>query len=336
MYTVAAALYPDALATSITLPMEILQAAGQMAKARNRGREQTRFLLASGDPALAPVRVSSGIVLQPETHLAQLPAIDLLLLPAIWRSPQRTLHLADPWLDLLRDVAASGTAICSVGTASVLLAEAGLLEARPATTHWNYFDQFARRYPEVQLKTRHLITQSENIYCVGSVNSIADLMVHIIERWFGTRIAHSVEQQFSPEIRRAFQAAAYQSAHSNHHDETVLEAQALLQEHLGSGLQTGELARRIGVSSSTLNRRFRDAIGQTPHQYLTELRLENAAELLRRSNLGIGEICWQVGLRDMSSFARLFRARFDTSPSRYRQASRGKLFENDRHPGPVQ
>ncbi len=331
MYTVAAALYPDALATSVTLPMEILQAASQVASVRHRGQPQARFLLASADPTLAPVQLASGISLQPAMHMARLPPIDLLLLPAIWRNPARTLRGARPWLEQLQDIAAAGTAICSVGSASAILAEAGLLNNRPATTHWNYFGAFSRRYPRVQLKTRHLITQSDNIYCVGSVNSTADLMVHIIERWFGTRVARSVEQQFSPEIRRAFHAAAYQSgAHSNHHDETVVEAQALLQEHLGEGLRLGELAQRLAISPSTLGRRFREALGQTPQQYLTEIRLDTAAELLRRSNLGVGEICWQVGLRDTSSFARLFRSRFGTSPSRYREASRGKLFENTR------
>ncbi len=331
MYTVATALYPDALATSVTLPMEILQAASQMASAKSRGQKLAHFLLCSADPALRPVRLASGIALQPAAHLAQLPPIDLLLLPAIWRSPLRTIRGARPWFGLLRRIATANTPICSVGTASALLAEAGLLDDRPATTHWNFFEPFARRYPAVQLKTRHLITQSDNLYCVGSVNSIADLMVHIIERWFGTHIARSIEQQFSPEIRQAFHAAAYQSnTNNNHHDEMVLEAQTLLQDHLGNGLKLGELASWLDVSSSTLSRRFREALEQTPQQYLTDLRLDTAADLLRRSNLSIGEVCWQVGLRDTSSFSRLFRSRFDTSPSRYRKASRGKLFKNTR------
>lgn len=87
-----------------------------------------------------------------------------------------------------------------MGTGSYLLAEAGLLDGKPATTHWNYFEQFSQRYPAVDLKSRHLITQSDNIYCVGSVNSIADLMVHMVEEWFGSRIARAVENQFSPAV----------------------------------------------------------------------------------------------------------------------------------------
>lgn len=328
MYTVAALLYPDALATSVTLPMEILQAASQMASVADRGRPQVRFLLAG--PDLDPLPLASGIMLQPTVRYADLLplSLDLLLLPAIWRNPLPTLRAAEPWLPALADIAESGTRLCSVGTASSLLAEAGLLDGRPATTHWNDFQHFAQRYPKVQLKTRHLITQSDNIYCVGSVNSIADLMVHVIEGWFGTRVARAVEQQFSPEIRQSFRAAAYQgSGGSVHHDETVLQAQQFLQEHLGERVDLGALAGRLDISPRTLARRFREATGQSPRQYLTALRLASARDLLRRSNLGISEICWQVGLGDVSYFSRLFRRHHGVSPMRYREAARGKLFD---------
>ncbi|WP_116364460.1 GlxA family transcriptional regulator [Parahaliea mediterranea] len=332
MYTAAAALYPDALASSVTLPMEILQAASQMASVGSRGRAQARFLLTA--PEATPLRLASGIQLTPDLPFAQLPPLDLLILPAIWRNPLPTLKGAAPWLSQLSAIAGGGTRICSVGTASCLLAEAGLLNGRPATTHWNYFERFARRYPRVQLKTRHLITQSNNIYCVGSVNSIADLMVHIVEDWFGTRVARAVEQQFSPEIRRSFRAAAYQDGpRSSHHDETVLRAQQYLQDHLASGASLDALARQLDISPRTLSRRFRNATGYTPQQYLNSLRLTTARDLLRRSNLSIAEICWQLGLQDVSYFARLFRRHHGMSPMRYRQAARGKLFDPQPAPG---
>lgn len=325
MYTVAAVLYPDALATSITLPMEILQAAGQMASVSERGKSKVRMLLAA--PQKVPISLSGGINLNPDIAFDDLPPLDLLLLPAIWRNPMPTLKQARPWLKRLREMSESGTRICSVGTSSCLLAEAGLLNGRPATTHWNYFDQFARRYPRVQLKTRHLITQSDNIYCVGSVNSIADLMVHIVEEWFGSHIARAVENQFSPEIRRPFRAAAYQNEpQSSHHDETVLQAQEWIQEHLAQPISLAKLADHLRVSSRTLNRRFHQATGFSPQNYLNKLRVSEGKELLRHSNLSVSDIAWQVGLQDVSHFSRLFREHVGMTPLRYREAVRGKLF----------
>lgn len=333
MYTAAAALYPDALASSVTLPMEILQAASQMASVGARGQPQARFLLAG--PDLGPMSLASGIQLQPTVRFDDLPPLDLLLLPAIWRNPLPTIRASAPWLHSLEGIASTGTRICTVGTASSLLAETGLLDGKPATTHWNYFKRFARRYPKVRLKTRHLITQSDNIYCVGSVNSIADLMVHILEDWFGTRIARAVEQQFSPEIRQSFRAAAYQAGgRGAHHDETVLQAQQYLQEHMAGGVSIAGLARRLDVSPRTLSRRFREATGGSPQQYLNNLRLTTARDLLRRSNLSISEISWQVGLQDVSYFTHLFRRHHGVSPRRYRAAARGKLFDPRDAAGP--
>jgi transcriptional regulator GlxA family with amidase domain len=329
MYTAAALLYPDALATSITLPMEILQAASQMASVRaptrNRGREQVRFLLAGPDRKM--LRLPSGLTLKPQMAYEELPALDLLLLPAIWRNPQPTVRRFATWRHLLAEHAATGTKLCSVGTGSCLLAEAGLLAGRPATTHWNYFEQFAQRYPDTQLKSRHLITQSDNIYCVGSVNSIADLMVHIVEEWFGSRIARAVENQFSPEIRRAFGAAAYQNEpDSSHPDETVVQAQQWLQDNLANRVSIGRLANHLGLTSRTLNRRFKSATGLTPQAYLQNLRVTAAKDLLRHSNLSVGEIAWRLGLQDVSYFSQLFRRHSGMSPLRYREAVRGKLF----------
>ena len=325
MFTAAALLYPDALATSITLPMEILQAASQMASLQSRGQPQVRFLLAA--PERRQLQLGSGITLKPDTTIDRLPALDLLLLPAIWRSPLPTLGAARSWLPAIRSMAATGTRVCTVGTASYLLAETGLLDGKPATTHWHYFDRFAKRYPEVQLKTRHLITQSDNFYCVGSVNSIADLMIHLVEEWFGSRIARAVENQFSPEIRRSFNDAAYQDEPlTSHHDETVLEAQQWLQEHLSSPITIGSLAKHLDLSTRTLNRRFRQATGMSPLHYLGTLRIALARDLLRHSNLPVTEIAWKTGLQDTSYFGQLFRRHTGVTPLAYRSATRGKLF----------
>ncbi|NQX89181.1 MAG: helix-turn-helix domain-containing protein [Halioglobus sp.] len=325
MYTAAALLFPRALATSVTLPMEILQAASQMASIAQRGQNQVRFLLAGRDRQ--HITLGSGIALKPDVTLAELPPLDLLLLPAIWRNPLPAVRAEKDWLGLLSKHAAAGTRICSVGTGSFLLAEADLLRNKSATTHWNYFGQFTARYPEVELKTRHLITQSDNIYCVGSVNSIADLMIHIVDEWFGSRIARAVESQFSPEIRTRFNDAAYQNeADSSHHDEIVAQVQQQLQSNLSTPLSMAELAATVQLSTRTLNRRFKRATGLTPLSYLQSLRIAGAKDLLRHSNLSVGEIAWQLGVQDVSYFSQLFRHHCDMTPLKYREAVRGKLF----------
>ena len=328
MYQVAALLYPDALATSITLPLEILQAAGQMARVKNRNSPGVASLLAG--PSREPISVFGGISLRPDVSYRDLPPLDLLIIPAIWRNPLPTVREAKPWLQQLRVIASADTKVCAVGTGATLLAEAGLLDGRPATTHWNYLETFRRRYPQVKLKSRHLITQSDNIYCVGSVNSIADLVVHVVEEWYGKAIARMVENQFSPEIRRPFRAAAYQTdPHGSHHDELVLEAQQRMHEQLSQKLNIGTLAAELGISPRSLNRRFHQATGHSPQAWLQQLRISQAKDLLRHSNLAVSEVAWQVGISDASHFGRLFRTQVGMTPARYREAVRGKLFVPD-------
>ncbi len=322
---VVAALYPRALATSITLPMDVLQAAGHAAGARDRGRNPVSFQLAAAAPG--PVEVSGGISLAPEIGLDAVEPCDMLLLPGLWRNPQPVLRRETAWLPLIKRLYDAGTTICSVGTGSCFLAEAGLLDDRAATTHWHYFDEFATRYPAVQLKRRHLITQSEQIYCAGSVNSVADLMIHLVEDWFGQRIARQIESQFSPEIRRPFRAHAFQSVDdSAHHDELVLAAQERLQDQLHQPISLAELASELQCSDRTLTRRFNAATGQTPSAYLRNQRLAAARELLRTTNLSVGEVAWQVGLHDVSYFTALFQKHLGQTPGRYRKSVRGKLF----------
>ncbi len=323
---VIAALYPRALATSLALPMDVLQAAGQAASIENRGQSQVKFELAAVD--MQPVSIVGGLQLVPDLTLDQVTGCDMLLLPGMWRNPQPVLRSQGAWLDVLPALAATGTTICSVGTASCFLAACGLLDDRAGTTHWAYFDEFERRYPRVKLKKRHLITQSDNLYCTGSVNSGADLMIHLVEEWFGQRIARRIESQFSPEIRRPFRAHAYQAIDdSAHHDELVLNAQQWLQDQLHQSISMTGLADSLQCSLRTLNRRFKSVVGQTPTAYLRSQRLTAAKELLRTSNLAVGEVAWQVGLHDVSYFTSLFRKHIGQTPARYRRSVRGKLFK---------
>ena len=327
---VVVALYPRALPTSLALPMDILLAAGQAAGVEQRGHSQLEFVQAA--PNLEPVPLTGGIQLIPQITLAEITPCDMLLLPALWRNPQPILRQQAELLSLLPDIYDSGTVICSVGTASCFLAEAGLLDGQAATTHWHYFDEFAARYPDVKLKRRHLITQSERLFCAGSVNSCADLMIHLIEDWFGQAIARRIESQFSPEIRRPFRAHAWQSLDdSAHHDELVLSAQQIMQDRLDQSISLTALAAELDCSSRTLNRRFREATGTTPGAWLREQRVAAARELLRATNLSVGEVCFRVGLQDVSYFTSLFQQHTGLTPGRYRRSVRGKLFTPPPH-----
>jgi len=314
-----------ALGSSLALPLEMLHAALQHRRARER-----RF-------ALPEIRVvaerrgalsmSGSLRLLPDMLAQRVQEAELAIIPSLWRTPQLTVSRHPGITECIRRLAASGTRICAVGTGSYFPAAAGLLDGRAATTHWSFFGDFARRYPAVQLQRRHLITRSGNFYCAGSVNSVADLMVHFIRELFGAEAARQVEAQFSPEIRRPFEAHSFVEGEAGAHpDEAVWIAQDWMLAHLGEALRMPELAARCGISTRSLNRRFRAALGTTPLAFLQEARTAAARELLGASNLGVAEIAARCGFGSASHFSRSFAAHAGVSPQDYRRRVRGKLF----------
>lgn len=316
---------PDALASSLTLPLEMFTAADNLARADRRRRVALHHVVAG--IGADHVTTVGGLTLKPDADWRELGATDLLILPALWRNPRIHLRRYPQLLPWLRELAQRGTRLCAVGTSSFFLAEAGLLDGRPATTHWFYLDEFARRYPQITLKRHHLITEADGIFCAGSVNSVADLTVHFIEMFYGQRIARGTEAQFSPEIRRPFESNVFNPDNPGvHDDELVIEAQGWLRAHHTDDVRIAALAAQLGTSVRSLNRRFRLATGMTPLAYLQQHRIETARDLLRTSNLSIAEIALEVGYQDSGYFCRLFKQAMKQTPRDYRHAVRGKLF----------
>ena len=325
MTTIAFMLYPRVLMSSITLPAEMMNAAEHFYRVSHRGQSRVTLNVATLDGE--PVTQLGLMAMQPNCGMADLEGVDLLYLPALWRNPRSVLQQCHDFIPLLQRIAASPTLICAVGSGSCILAEAGLLDHKPGTTHWYFMETFSARYPEVDLKRRHLITQAGNLYCAGSINSVADLTGHFIERFYGPRIARQVEAHFSPEIRRSYRQYSYLEGEANlHDDEEMIDAQQWLHEHFARRLDLAALARQLKMSQRTLNRRFKRVTGMSPSRYVQQVRLEHARELLRDSNLPISEIAVQVGYPDMGYFATLFREQMAQSPTDYRKSVRGKLF----------
>ena len=283
------------LASGVTLPMEQLRAAESMAAAQANPRPPLHIRLASIDGK--PVTTHTGISLVPDCALGEVDNSSLTYLPALWRNPRVQIkHNLDllPWL---RRQHALGNTIAGVGTGCCFMAEAGLLDGRAATTHWHYFDQFAKAYPKVNLKRDYFITQADNLFCTGSVNSTADLTIYFIQRAFSPLIASHVERHFFHEIRKAFNHTD-SSVNFKHPDENIAQAQAWLAEKCTQPISIADAATAHGMSLRSFNRRFKIATNQTPLQYLQQIRILMAKDLLQTSNLSVSDIAYNTGYQD--------------------------------------
>ena len=325
MTHIAFYLADNMLATSVALPLEQLRAAEQIHGRGDRApRTRIRPSLISEDGR--PVQSHAGLKLCPDASLEDLPYPDIVFLPALWRNPQPVIRASPKLLRWLPRAAAAGSIVIGVGTGCCFMAEAGLLAGRPATTHWYYFEQFARRYPQVLLKRQQFITRSNNFYCAASVNALADLTIHFVAQLFDTETARRVERHFFHEIKRASDPALVGDATDTHPDEAIAEAQAWLMDHAATAVVMAELPARWEMSLRTFNRRFKAATNMTPGQYLQRARLRQASEMLHSTNLAIAEVGFRAGYGDATHFSTLFKQHYGLTPSQYRATVRAKLF----------
>ena len=318
---VAAPIHSRMLTSSITLPLEILRAAAQASGERPTPSVSLQLLSEHG----GPVQPADGLTLHSQCY-QEMQSPDIVIVPAIWRNPLPILSSAQWQMTVIEQCAAAGGQVCGVGSGTFLVAESGLLNHKIATTHWHWFDSFSRRYPAVKLRRDRLITQTDKLFCVGSINSVADLMVYLSEYWFSASAARAVEQQFSPEIRQPFTPHSPWDDAEQHGDEQVADAQLLIRQQLRDPLDMAAIAAATGMTTRTLSRRFKRAVGMTPSNYLNNWRIKESRSLLQHSNLSVAEVGWSVGFRDPSLFSRQFRLVVGMTPKRWRMAVRGKSF----------
>lgn len=322
-------LVPDLLLTGTALPYEMWQAAFDFQRARQQREPGLLHLFQCGDGG--PRR---ALGLTADGPIEASPHLDLIYLPALWRHPLKTVNQCGERLGRwLVKHSEAGAQIAAVSTGVSLLAASGLLNGRAATTHWYAFGTFEKHFPRINLKREFFITQSGNLTCAASINSLADVTVHLIERFFDRATAHHVERNFSHEIRRSFEQYRYlEGGATPLDDELVVEAQMFIQNDLANSATVDELAEHLRVSKRTLERRFRAASGRSVRQYWQWRRMQLAKELLETTNLSIGDIAWRVGYQDAAFFARLFRREMTVLPEEYRRTVRSKLFQSHDEP----
>lgn len=319
VYRVTLVAFDGALATAITGIMDLFRMAGVSWARIHDESPQPRFevTLASADGGHC--RCVNGITLQARCAWDQAPEADLILIPTIGGDIAQTLRENRALIPLLQQWHTQGRDLASNCTGAFLLAEAGLLDGHPATTHWGYCEQFRAQYPAVDLRPNQMITAGERVFCAGGGMAWLDLGLYLVERYCGADVARSLAKAFVIDIGRQNQAA-YANIHARryHQDDTVLAIQDWLDAHLSESISLDALAERFHLTPRTFKRRFRAATGESPLQYLQTLRVEQARKLLEQPHLRLDQLTSQVGYEDVSSFSRLFRRRTGMSPGAYR------------------
>ncbi len=264
-----------------------------------------------------PLTVEGGVQVQAPFGLERLKRVDTVVVPPT----DRLDHVPNEMFDALRRAHARGCRIISLCTGAFILAEAGLLNGRRATTHWMECDDLARRYPEVSVDPEVLYVDDGDILTsAGSAASI-DLCLHVVRQDYGAEIATRLARQLvvSPQ-RDGGQAQFIDSPlpaleSSNLFADTIAWAQA----HLDEPLTVSDLAARSAMSSRTFARRFLAGTGTTPHQWLQRQRVRLAQQLLEVSDLSIESVAQSSGFCTPGNLRKHFSRVVHTSPQAYRR-----------------
>ena len=312
--------FDSALASAITGVMDLFALAG-VTWNRVQGEAVGRhFNVRIDSPDGQPIRCINGIQIAAQLSYADIQQVDAIIVPTIGGPIDEVLTQNPELLALLQHANQQGWTIAGNCTGNFLLAEAGILNGRCATTHWGFKQQFAERYPTVKLTAEQLITRDEHIYCAGGGLAWFDLGLHMIERFVGFEVALQTAKAFVIDYRRDSQLSySLMRLAKPHKDELVKQVQEWLQAHYAQRFTLDELAQRFNVSKRTLIRRFNAALDSPPNAYLQSLRIEAAQKLLEETEFSVDLVMSQVGYEDASSFRRLFRNRTGVTPTEYRK-----------------
>jgi transcriptional regulator GlxA family with amidase domain len=285
-----------------------------------------RFIVCGLEPGPLETQVP-GLTIDVPRGLDAIDEADTVVVPATHEGWQPPTEL----LDALRRAHARGARILSVCTGAFLLAEAGLLDGRRATTHWMHAADLAKRYPKVDVDARVLYVDEGDVLTSAGTAAGVDLCLHVVRLDFGADVANAVARRMVvPPHRDGGQAQYVDLPVATVGGEDPLEGvMQWMLEHLDEPMTVDDLAEHALMSPRTFARRFRQVTGTTPLQWLLGQRLLHAQRLLETTDEAIETIAWRCGFGSAATLRHHFTREMSTSPLAYRRCFRGDC-EGDR------
>ncbi|HEY9681417.1 MAG TPA: GlxA family transcriptional regulator [Oculatellaceae cyanobacterium] len=296
-------------------PHDVLSAANQYLHAEKKSGYEIVLL---GERSIAKLAESETIAISDlQNSKKAVGPFHTLIVPGGQRfvgKPPKTL------VTWLANVAPNCKRIVSVCTGSYLLAAAGLLEGRNATTHWMFVRHMQRKFPNVQLCGDRVWVKDGPIYTSAGVTSGIDLALAIVEEDFGPKLALSVARALVVYIKRPGGQSQFSALIDTRREELseFEELQSFVLENLKRDLSVSQLADHCNMSERNFARRFEQIFHSTPAKYVRELRLETAKSLLTETDLTVGQIARKCGYSNDDIFRKNFSSRFSLTPSEFR------------------
>lgn len=263
-----------------------------------------------------PIRATGGIIVQVSHSLRLLERADTIVVPG-WRDADEA--PPEELLRKLRRAYARGARLCSICSGVFVLAAAGVLAGKRATTHWRYVDRLASRYADIAVEPNALyVDEGQVLTSAGSAAGL-DMLLHLVRRDFGAKVANQVAQRLViPPHREGGQAQFIPRPVSSDERGRLAKLLDWIRAHLAAQHTIESLAARASMSRRTLQREFKAATGLAPYAWIVRERIERAKELLETGDLQAQRIAERVGMGSAESLRHHFRERVGATPEQYR------------------
>ena len=212
-----------------------------------------------------------------------------------------------------------GTVLASVCIGVFFIAASGLLDGRPACTHWNYVHSLAQRFPKVRVEAQQPLLDDGDIVTSAGLMAWTGLGLRLLERFMGATVARETARYLAVDPVAAPLPGAVFNPRLDHGDEAVLKVQHWLQGNGGQDADLAGMAACAGLEERTFLRRFRAATGLRPTEYCQQVRVGRACRLLEFTRRNVEQIAWGVGYQDPGAFRKVFQRITGLTPSDYRR-----------------
>ncbi|MFE9746227.1 GlxA family transcriptional regulator [Saccharothrix saharensis] len=276
-------------------------------------------------PGARPVRSSGGFTITPDHGLELIAEADTVVVVGVSYGA-RVLEdgtLEEPVRAALLAAADRGARVMSICTGAFVLAAAGLLDGRRATTHWAHADNFRRLFPAVDLDPDVLFVDGGDVLTSAGVAAGVDLCLHLVRQDHGSAAANMAARRcVVPAWRPGGQSQFIVRPIPDQADTSTAPARAWALEHLGEPLDLRALAAHARMSVRTFTRRFREEVGVSPGKWITQQRVERARHLLETTDLVVDQVARHAGFGTGAALRQQMSATLGVSPSAYRTTFR--------------
>ncbi|MET3130184.1 AraC family transcriptional activator FtrA [Oxalobacteraceae bacterium GrIS 1.11] len=273
------------------------------------------FAVCAAEPG--PIRALGGVTLQAPYALELLERADSIVIPG-WRDADETPPPA--LLAAIRAAYLRGARLCSICSGVFVLAAAGVLDGRRATTHWRYADQLARRFPTIEVLQDDLYVDTGQIITSAGSAAGIDMLLHLVRRDYGARIGNLVAQRLvvAPH-REGGQAQFLPRPMARDERGRLSTLMDWLRAHPALPHTVKSMAERAAMSPRTLQRQFQDATGQGPVEWLIRERVALVKDLLETSDIALALLAERAGFGSGEALRHHFRRLTATTPGAYRR-----------------